>query len=680
MPSPSHKSALTYRPEIDGLRALAVLAVVAFHADGIVSGGFVGVDVFFVISGFLITSLIVRALEQGTFSLLEFWERRVRRLFPALLVVVIACTIAGFALMVPEHFAEFGQSVVAQGLLISNVYFWRQSGYFETASEFQPLLHTWSLAVEEQFYLAFPFLLLLVFKRGRRLALITITLLSGASLILSGYAAHHDPPAAFFLPHYRIWELGLGAILALMPRTVRLPRVASETIGLVGLALILFPIFSYTANTPFPGWAALPPCAGTALIILSNAHRLNLTGRLLALPPAVFIGKISYSLYLWHWPALVFLNYTVVTGATALQTAMVLVASFVLAGLTWKYIETPFRTGQWLPGRWKFLATMAAACVLTIGVGGISSLKDGLPSRFPPGISGFTPEPHPLAELSGLSQLYENSTLPEVGTPSSENPRGTLLLWGDSHAIAMLPVLDDLGKEYGVTVYVATRPGVAPVPDTWSKRWAPDLANREGDPVIDFIHEQKIDHVLLIARWSIYLFGTEGEDMKYLLSDKQQESKSPADSQAVFLRHMRSRQLSWKENGIQSWAMKEVPSQFRPVPGVLAQATLRGQDPNELARPSDDVEALAERDHPWLSKAMLEDDGKLLDPLPWLRDENGDYPLIKDGQSYYTDSHHLSPYATLLLKPLLIPVFESAAGITPTSPGPSPEDPDPADQ
>jgi len=233
--------------------------------------------------------------------------------------------------MIPDHLAEFGQSVVAQPLMISNFYFWRQSGYFETAAEFQPLLHTWSLAVEEQFYLFFPILMLFFMKRGRAFTIGMIIAFIVGSFIWSVIGTHQYPSFAFFLIPSRIWELDLGVMLALLPSLSRLSKPLSECLGWIGLALIAVGVFGFDINTPFPGWTAAIPCLGAVLIILSNSSDLNGVGKLLSLKPMVFIGKISYSLYLWHWPVIVFLKYVLIVEITLAHSLAALASSFLLA-------------------------------------------------------------------------------------------------------------------------------------------------------------------------------------------------------------------------------------------------------------------------------------------------------------------------------------------------------------
>ena len=268
-----------YRPEIDGLRALAILPVVLFHLHVAgFAGGYVGVDVFFVISGYLITSLIQQELDRGEFSFVRFWERRARRILPALTVVVLFSLAAGWFILTPTDLDNLGASAFAQSLFGSNVLFWLQAGYFEPGAGSKPLLHSWSLAVEEQFYLCFPFMLVLLGMVGRisRVRLIAGFLL--LSLVLSVYGVADHPTAAFYLLPTRAWELLLGAVLALAPGLAS--RVSSadrwnEILSWLGLAAIAVAVFGYHAETPFPGLAALLPCLGTAAIIRTNEYRLT---------------------------------------------------------------------------------------------------------------------------------------------------------------------------------------------------------------------------------------------------------------------------------------------------------------------------------------------------------------------------------------------------------------------
>ncbi|HEY8581046.1 MAG TPA: acyltransferase, partial [Beijerinckiaceae bacterium] len=331
-------AAVAYRPDIDGLRAIAVLAVVIFHARlGVLPGGFVGVDVFFVISGYLIASIILKEEAEGRFSLARFYERRIRRIFPALFVVVAASAALGALVLTPIDYVAFGRSAVAALAFYSNIYFNRQAGYFAPDAETQPLLHTWSLGVEEQFYVVAPFVLLALQRRAGRWRGPIFAALFAASLGVSAWGVEREAQWAFYLPHARAFELMCGVALAMGLVPAVRDRNMREALAALGMALILGPILLFSAATPFPGFAALAPALGTALLIhTSTPDDRTQIGAVLARRPMVFVGKISYSFYLWHWPLLAFGEYHWGAALTAPGRAALLVGAAGLAALsTW---------------------------------------------------------------------------------------------------------------------------------------------------------------------------------------------------------------------------------------------------------------------------------------------------------------------------------------------------------
>ncbi|HPE61742.1 MAG: acyltransferase [Thiothrix sp.] len=372
---------MQYRKEIDGLRALAVVPVVLFHA-GIpgFDGGFVGVDVFFVISGYLITTLLLEALQQGNFSLVTFYERRARRILPVLLLVVLACLLPAWWLLLPHELVDFGRSMVAVALFVSNVLFWQDSGYFAPDAELMPLLHTWSLAVEEQFYLLFPLLLLAGWRLGRERLAGLLGILGLLSLGLAELGWRFAPDANFYLLPGRAWELLAGAGCAFYPgfRPVA-GRVSTAWLAGVGLVLLLGAVGLFDRGLPFPGLYALVPVAGTVLLIL-YARSDQGVGRVLASPILAGIGLISYSAYLWHQPLLVFTRMLWLDAGPGLLLVAVLLA-FGLAWLSWRLVERPFRDRQRFSRRQVFGFALAGSLLLIVS-GLILIGLDGVPRRF----------------------------------------------------------------------------------------------------------------------------------------------------------------------------------------------------------------------------------------------------------------------------------------------------------
>ena len=336
---------MKYRAEIDGLRALAVLPVIFFHAgfEGF-SGGFVGVDVFFVISGYLITTIIISELAEGKFSIANFYERRARRILPALFFVMAVCLPFAWLLLTPSDLKDFGQSLVAVSTFSSNILFWRQSGYFSTAAELKPLLHTWSLAVEEQYYIIFPVFLMLIWHWGLRIVLLLLVLVFGLSLGIAQWGAQNYPAAAFYLLPTRGWELSCGVFAAiyLFGSNKEISYLPNNFLSLLGLGMIWFAIVKFDESTPFPSLYALVPTVGTSLVILFAAPN-TLVNRLLRWRPFVAIGLISYSAYLWHQPVLAFARHHVGDQQSDVFLIGLCTLSFLLAWFSWRFVEAPFR-------------------------------------------------------------------------------------------------------------------------------------------------------------------------------------------------------------------------------------------------------------------------------------------------------------------------------------------------
>ena len=445
-----------YRREIDGLRAIAVLPVILFHAGfSSFGGGYVGVDVFFVISGYLITRLIAAELDAGRFSLWDFYERRARRILPALFAVVLACLPFAWAWMLPAELKNFAQSLVGVALFASNVLFWRETGYFAPAAEEKPLLHTWSLAVEEQYYLAFPIFLIVAWRFGRDPVFYLVAAAALVSLALAQLTVRDAPDAAFYLPHTRAWELLAGSLCALGQR--RLGARAHDGLALLGLALICGAVVLFDGATPTPSLLTLAPVGGAALVVLF-AQPGTLAACLLGTPILVGIGLVSYSAYLWHFPLFAFARLRELpVESTGFMLALSALA-LALGWITWVVVERPFRyagsgsTPTLLPGRLPIFAASGAMMVALVGIGLAVNTTDLRYQRYAPDVAevlrGFDDFRGPM-EVYGLrtcfidydqtaDALFANDCL----VPADPGARD-VVLFGDSHAAHLSLGLDE---------------------------------------------------------------------------------------------------------------------------------------------------------------------------------------------------------------------------------------------
>ncbi len=454
---------MKYRSEVDGLRAIAVLPVVFFHAGfDLFSGGFVGVDVFFVISGYLITSILLKNLEDGNFSLLTFYERRARRILPALTLVVLVCIPLAVVLMNPQQLKDFAQSVLAVGFFASNFLFWHESGYFQAASEEKPLLHTWSLAVEEQFYIFFPLLLWFVVSNRRQLLVPILMVLVLASLALSEWGWRNAPSATFFLAPARVWELLIGSICAIATRRGVVER---DWLSVLGLAMITASVFLFDKETPFPSLYTLLPVVGTALVILFAGPRTT-TGRMLGSPVLVGIGLISYSTYLWHQPLFAFARIRVYGEPSLLLIYCLIALSFALAYLSWRFVETPFRQSKGkavLSQKAIFLSAGSVSMVFAVfGLWG--HMADGWRTAYVARLS--EPERRMFLLVEEVTQTHRQNALSRFDngacvfdvramdpqakdriTDCAERHGPGVLIFGDSHAIDLYGAVTETSKD-----------------------------------------------------------------------------------------------------------------------------------------------------------------------------------------------------------------------------------------
>lgn len=341
---------MTYRPEIDGLRAIAVLSVILFHAGfETFSGGFVGVDIFFVISGYLITSIILREASAGTFTLRHFYERRIRRILPALFFMLLVCLPAAWLWLLPHELNDFGDSLVAVSLFGSNFLFWQQSDYFSADAELIPLLHTWTLAVEEQYYLLFPLLFIALWRFGKKPLLIAIAMIALSSLAFSEWAWRHYPALNFYLLPSRAWELLAGALCAFYLQ--QSPQKRDQTnlwktgLALLGLGMLFYSILFFDQDLPFPSLATLLPIIGSVLVICFTQADTYI-GKWLSVRPMVWVGLISYSAYLWHYPIFAFTRLQSLNEPSLIVMTGLSLLTLLIAFLSWKFVEQPFRQKQ----------------------------------------------------------------------------------------------------------------------------------------------------------------------------------------------------------------------------------------------------------------------------------------------------------------------------------------------
>jgi peptidoglycan/LPS O-acetylase OafA/YrhL len=462
-----------YRADIDGLRAVAVMAVLFFHLG--IKGfrsGFVGVDIFYVISGYLITSLIAKDLADGRFSIVTFYERRMRRIFPALFTVLFSCSLVASVLLYPRELARFGKSLFTTTFFVSNFYFWHSAeplGYFDTTNPPPPLLHTWSLAVEEQFYLLFPLTLYLLFRWARGKLNAWLFFFCVLSFGLNIWATEHKPIVAFYWLMPRAWELLIGALLAMKAVPLIRNQTMREAVALLGIGMILASISLPIKGVPFPGYFVLLPCVGTWLVIYSGEVGPSLVSKTLSLRPIVFVGVISYSLYLWHWPAIVFSRHLPFHFSRNLEIAFVLLFSIFIAFVSFEYIERTFRGSASRFTRRQIFAFGFAASLLTAFFGVTAYRSGGLPQRYDWRTRQLVlTNQDRMLDFNGScgnwkTQIRSISDIKFCNL--GDQAQHKIMFWGDSHLEQLFPAMEHLykrGELEGRGVVLASESGCFP--------------------------------------------------------------------------------------------------------------------------------------------------------------------------------------------------------------------------
>lgn len=652
---------IAYRPDIDGLRGIAVLAVVLFHAGVGLPGGYVGVDVFFVISGYLITGIIFRQVELSEFRLGEFFVRRVRRIAPAMMAMTSIVLVAGVLFLTPAALDQLATSAFCQQFFVSNIYFSIISDYFAGPAERMPLLHTWTLSVEEQFYVLLPLGLPWVLRWGKRTAQTVLWGLTTGSFVLGVWASIHYPVEAFFWLPTRFWEFSAGSLLALHTyhetknemgcqgdrggrETVsqhgqtKRSRWHLEVLALFALAMLLVSFFSFDETLSFPGYYAAVPVIGTVVLIGLGINYQSLVYQVLSSKVLVGIGLVSYSLYLWHWPILSFLEAILGAPSLGVRLGGVLV-SFVVAVCSWRWIEQPVRTSTWFRARkvvGSYIFAVAALASVTLFI----AKSDGLPSRM---------QPSTLAAIENLKikhQSYATSiadleagSVPRIGSLSAPP---TFLIWGDSHALAASEFISRRARDLDLGGWIAATGGSPPLMGDSELMGATNEGKtllRRNEFVLDFIQSHQVTHVFLIAAWQKYRDQDLG--IRPLEIEKHSgNQRRPENSLSQTIEYLRAM-------SIEVWVFRQPPIQAFDVgqmhlnqlmfgwptempPGRTRQQFVKSRRPLE-----DTFRSIANR---------FRGDGSVqwVDPTEQFFDLNGDGLILGPTYPFYLDTNHLS--------------------------------------
>jgi len=632
----------SYRPEVDGLRAIAVTAVILFHTNlGIATGGYIGVDVFFVISGYLISSIILREIDQKRFTFLGFYERRIRRIFPALFVVLVATSLASWFILPPEQMQTYAQSVVATTAFAANIFFWLKSGYFGGDAELFPLIHMWSLAVEEQYYIVFPFLVMIGAMVRKRWLPWVMGVVFVASFAACVHYTREQPLSAFFLTPMRAWELLAGVFIAMYERPWReaLGRIrgATPVLELVALVAVVAPVFLFDSETPFPGAIAAIPVFGTAVLILVSGST-SPVGRLLSSRPFVTIGLISYSAYLWHQPLYALSRVHGIAERGPIVYVVLIAATFVLAWLSWRFVEQPFRDRR----RFSRLRIYAVFVVLSgalIAAGVAGHLGKGFPGR-------FDKETLALNATAAFSPRRDechgdrlNPRPPETACRYFTDEVHWAVL-GDSHGVELAHALAERLRPSGQGLLHMTYSGCQAA-----------LTFEANDPTctawlkesVDYLERaSEITDIVVVFRHSFHLFG-----------DQTKTFPRVPDSPPLFLRDRPAEAA--RQNYVASFetlvrrltASGKRVHILQPVPELPTHVEryifARDRDePNRVTGAS--MQYYRERNSfilPVLARLDALPNVSLLDPVPTLCDVDQCRSII-DGASMYYDADHPS--------------------------------------
>ncbi len=632
--------ACQYRKDIDGLRALAIVPVVLFHAGlpGF-TGGYIGVDVFFVISGFLITSMIQGEIKEGRFSLRNFYERRSRRIFPALFTLLAVCTMAAALLLYPEDYQRYARSLIAATLFLSSYLFNRESGYFDGGAEEKPLLHTWSLSVEELFYVFFPMLLAIAWRlRGERWAkVLQIAALISFSASVLVMQLEVSSNSAFYLAQYRAWEFLIGALLALNTAAPSVDGRRANLFITAGLLMILGPVVSYSEKTPFPGVAALLPCLGAALIIRFGQQATSVTRWLLMNKISVFFGRISYSLYLWHWPLLVFFAHWAGTKPSGLAILGLLTVSLAVASLSWRFIERPFRGQDGILSQPTLFLVSGGVMAVLLGVGVHGELTGGWLDRYAEDLA-------PVLSATQDRDPRQQECISPRPDPAgcfygAANSPTTVVLWGDSHAAVFSAMLGRLAERRGQSVLSFAMWSCPPTPG-WqlaNQKWRAACA-RLQEVAMESILQSPSVHSVVLASWFARVA---------FLPDREPFTKAFHDTV--------DRLLAAGKQVVIVYPVPELGSRVSVAPGGIHGNSNRIKS---VSQPTREFLTTTQVAFDWLDGLGDRKNLVRIYPHNLLCDDLNCY-ASRENQGYYSDSNHLSLSGAELFAPLFDSVLFS---------------------
>ena len=657
-----------FRSDINGLRAWAVAAVIFYHfgISGF-SGGFVGVDVFFVISGFLMTGMVATSLERGHFSLFTFYLARARRIMPALIVLCTVLLVLGWWTLPPVEYSALGAHAVLSLVFLSNVKFWREAGYFDAASHEKWLLHTWSLAVEWQFYLLLPLLLMAVWKwrPGRRPLGMALTVVLLISLALSVVTTLLRPTAAFYLLPTRAWEMLAGGLACLLAHRVNLTARQRTVLEAAGLALVIGAMAGFDTASPWPGWRALVPVLGTVAVLLAARSASSWTGH----AAAQWLGSRSYSLYLWHWPVMVALNY-LEWEADAPAIAAGLALTLVLGDLSYRLVELPARMqlGQ-LRRAWGGVFLLGAVVAVAAPVLGIRA-NDGVAGRFSNAIEAMA------AESKNINPRRHECHVDQGGSTSPSCMYGgkhlRAIVIGDSHADAVTTALAAAVPDPADGIMQWTYGGCPALPGVSASPAFKEAQANKGYACEEFVEwvMDQLDavprHVPLVVvhRLSFYAFGEPDASkaaVPMVFFSQLQDSSTPEFLHEFTAKVTDTACLMAKNRTV--YLVRPIPEMPADVPKSMARALLFGQE-IDISIP---LAAYQQRHAPvWAAQDAARDrcGVKILDPLPYLCPE-GRCQGARDDRPLYHDDDHLSEYGNKLLVPMFAEIFQTHGNGTP---------------